>query len=122
MSKGGRDFKLPSAPTEAQIPDLPSGRGSLGLLEPPRPAPPCPPPPLLLQDEKIHALEELVGTLQEQRGKRLSVAAGPSQCTSPWPVAPGHQGSQASVAGSGQLSLEEQRRFGVVPPNVVLRP
>lgn len=69
---------------------------------------------LLLQDRKIRALEEMVQTLQEHQGKRLSRWAGqPSWGTSPGPVAPGHQGSRSGkmspVVGPGQRSPESDR-------------
>lgn len=65
---------------------------------------------MLLQDQKIRALEELVETLQEHKGKRLSVGCSALLLCLPWAGdswAAGLQGIKLSpVVGSGQLSLE----------------
>lgn len=114
LAKGGwcGGFKLPSAPQRQKFWLFPSGRGSLGLWEPPGLSPPHPNPHISLpQDRKIRALEELLQNFQENQGKRLSWWAGrPSCCTSLGLVTSGHQDSVSitlsPVVGSGPLSPE----------------
>lgn len=111
-AQGGSGFKLPSAPPRYKFQLFPLEGAPLGSWNHKACLPPAPAPQrlpvLLLQDEKIQALEELVSVLQEEKGKRLSQRLLGLPWYLPWADAPGHQGSRHPVVGSGQLSPEGQ--------------